>query len=534
MFSRATAVVLLFAAVFLPAHAHPISLTSAQSVVGTNSVDTRIEVMLEDFMLFYGLLPGGDNVLAKKDIEAGIERHKAFLLRDFVLRDADGGRLDGSVVKVSGDPVPDAGVDVGRLMDRNVVYHLRHPLPAPPTHLSFQQTFGSGEIQLPALMELDVRQEGLGLGDTVSLSNGGNVETFEFDWSAGDRAGESPEEAWRRRRRERKTQRMGIESYDAIYGFIYIVDHEVRVEILVPLLTLETWREVKRKNPDFIEPGEQLAARSTLEEFFCRKNKVVIDGVVVKPTLRRLDFYGLRFSDFAVRPEPKRISALTARVGAILSYGTRGRPREVEIVWDYFNAAVFTARTAVYAYDKTIRHPFSPYRPKLSWRNPGTPDLPKITAVDVGEGSKVVTPDRAKAIAGALVRNVYRAFDYRGESDIYDALARSVHGELLSELYLKIRRGLTMQEQGGAVSRVESVQMTGCSLVGDRKKLNSFAADLTWTVEGTVEHWGHIHTRVNQYRAECGVRTVENAWKIDTMRVLDQKQLKYQVRLRTF
>ncbi len=490
--------------------------------------------MLEDFVMFHGLMPGEDGCLAKKDIATGMERHKDFLLRDFIVRDVDGRRLEGCVTDVTSEPIPDRGVEVGELMDHHVVYRLRHKLPVPPSHLSFQQTFGGETIPLPAVMELEVRQAGLRLGETVNLSNGGDVETFEFDWSARDRAGESPEEAWRRRREVRKQKRMGIESYDAIYAFIYIVDHEVRVELLVPLLTLETWQEVKRKDPDFLQPEEQLAARSTLERFFCMRNKVTIDGVEVTPTLRRLDFYGLRFSDFAVRPEPKRISALTARVGAILSYSAKGSPREVAIVWEYFNAAVFTVRTAVYAYDRTVRHHFSPYRPKLSWRNPGTPGLPTIVSVSADGRGKPVTADGARTIAGGLIENVYRAFDYREENDIYDALARSVHGELLAELYLNIRKGLTMQAQGGAVSRVKSVRVTDCSLVDDRKTPDVFSVDLTWTVEGTVEHWGHIHTRVNQYRAEFGIRAVENAWKIDTMRVLDQKQMKYQVRLRGF
>ena len=66
--------------------------------------------------------------------------------------------------------------------------------------------------------------------------------------------------------------------------------------------------------------------------------------------------------------------------------------------------------------------------------------------------------DQALAVFRPLHANIYRAFDYTAESDVYDALARSVRGDLLDELYNEVYRGLVMQEQGGAVSRVRAVR----------------------------------------------------------------------------
>ena len=96
---------------------------------------------------------------------------------------------------------------------------------------------------------------------------------------------------------------MGITSYSATYTFVYIQNEEVRVEILMPLLTLEMWQPVARTNGDFLEVAEQLAARGPLEKFFTGQNELKIDGVVVKPKLDRLDFYGVDFKDFAMRAE---------------------------------------------------------------------------------------------------------------------------------------------------------------------------------------------------------------------------------------
>ena len=61
---------------------------------------------------------------------------------------------------------------------------------------------------------------------------------------------------------------MGIQSYGAIYAFLYIEPSEVRVEILMPVLTFETWTDLPRKDRNFLEVAEQQAALPALKEFF--------------------------------------------------------------------------------------------------------------------------------------------------------------------------------------------------------------------------------------------------------------------------
>ena len=226
-----------------------------------------------------------------------------------------------------------------------------------------------------------------------------------------------------------------------------------------------------------------------------------IDGVAVKPRLDRLDFYGVDFKDFAMRAEPRRLSAWTARVGAILTYATKGAPGHVDLKWTLFNNEMLAARAVIFAYDKGSRFTFYPREPVFRWDNPGAPPLPAVTAISTGEKSR-------EAVAESLLRNVYRAFDYHSESDIYDALARSVQGDLLADLYLKIKQGLIMQEQGGAVARVQEVKVVKTE-PAEAKSRNGFAERVTWQVEGTVEHWGHIHTRVNEYSADLEIEPAE-------------------------
>jgi hypothetical protein len=106
-----------------------------------------------------------------------------------------------------------------------------------------------------------------------------------------------------------------------------------------------------------------------------------------------------------------------------------------------------------------------------------------------------------------------------------------VQGDLLADLYLKIKQGLIMQDQGGAVARVRAVTVLKSEPAASTRK-NGFAARVTWQVEGTVEHWGHIHSRVNEYSADLEIEPAEGSWKISALTVARQSPVKSAVLLR--
>jgi hypothetical protein len=126
----------------------------------------------------------------------------------------------------------------------------------------------------------------------------------------------------------------------------------------------------------------------------------------------------------------------------------------------------------------------------------------------------------ATTIFDAIHGNIFRAFDYHSDAEIYDALEKSVHGELLSDLYLKIQASLKMQEQGGAVSNIDTVQIIDGKMVGDLEQVGDslqFQYACQWDIIGTVEHWGHIHRRTNKYEATFTVQKIDDHWKITGM-----------------
>ena len=90
---------------------------------------------------------------------------------------------------------------------------------------------------------------------------------------------------------------------DAAEAFVYIQNDEVRVEILVPLATLEGMAADPAEQPG-CSCGRRANRRPAgLEAWFTGQNELKIDGVAVKAKLDRLDFYGIDFKDLAARPD---------------------------------------------------------------------------------------------------------------------------------------------------------------------------------------------------------------------------------------
>lgn len=141
-----------------------------------------------------------------------------------------------------------------------------------------------------------------------------------------------------------------------------------------------------------------------------------------------------------------------------------------------------------------------------------------------GSASRTIATEDARAVIYGLLHNVYRAFDYRDESTIYDVLDRSVAGDLLTQIYLETRQSLTLASQGGARVKVTNVELVDIQSNATPENAG-FLADCTWNVAGAVGHWGHIHQRTNQYHAQFVVRPMDGQWKITEMELLGEVRL---------
>lgn len=133
--------------------------------------------------------------------------------------------------------------------------------------------------------------------------------------------------------------------------------------------------------------------------------------------------------------------------------------------------------------------------------------------------------ERASALLQTLLKNVYRAFDFRDEGDVYDKLALTISGDLLTDIYLQNRRSLAIQQAGGAQAKVKEVTVESVRAERADGGDLTYAFHGTWTVLGTVGHWGHIHQRKNRYEAVVTVAAQDGAWKIVGLEMRDEQRI---------
>ena len=136
-----------------------------------------------------------------------------------------------------------------------------------------------------------------------------------------------------------------------------------------------------------------------------------------------------------------------------------------------------------------------------------------------------ITDADAKVVLQSLLKNVYRAFDFREEDDVYDKLAISVNGDLLADIYLQSRKSLEVQKAGGAQAKVKSVEVLEASVDSQPDRPLAYTFKAKWTALGTVGHWGHVHTRKNLYDALVTVDAVDRNWKITGLELLEEKRI---------
>ena len=131
----------------------------------------------------------------------------------------------------------------------------------------------------------------------------------------------------------------------------------------------------------------------------------------------------------------------------------------------------------------------------------------------------------ATVLLETMLRNIYRAFDFREEDDVYDRLAISATGDVLADIYLENRRSFAVQAAGGAQAKVKELSIQGATAERLDSASLAYAIRGQWTAMGTVGHWGHVHTRQNAYDAIVEIEASDGIWKIRGLEVIDEQRL---------
>ena len=133
--------------------------------------------------------------------------------------------------------------------------------------------------------------------------------------------------------------------------------------------------------------------------------------------------------------------------------------------------------------------------------------------------------EHSTALVETLLKNVYRAFDFREEDDVYDKLALTVSGDLLADIYLQSRQSLAVQQAGGAQAKVQELEIREAAATRRDEGGLGYDVRAQWTALGTVGHWGHTHIRQNLYDAILTIQSIDGMWKITGMEILEETRI---------
>ncbi len=545
-----------------------LATTIAEFFIEENRVVVELEIGLTDLPAFRNMLP--DAIYERMGYAPAplAQRLRTFITENLVILDADGNALAARVLaispgervrrdNISGEPLP-AGDDEPETV---ITARLEYLFDGQPDSL----TFGGRWNDATASVGFVVYHLKVAVNDFRYLSQS---QVLDLDWN----------DPWYSSFRTRSLRRT---YFSPMSGFIYVEPYEVRKEIVVRPKDLQSWIDLGLSGRQTIPVDMQDELKRTAAEFLREHHVVIIDGEAIAPELARINFLDRSLRTSRVIDPPIELDINSAMLGAIFVYPVvEPLPQRVTMTWDLFNDKIQLIPASSVDQAGALPVYLEPDYAVLEWqnflKNPVLPTLEVIVAPPStvlramlylrwlllaatlivlirllyalrGEGpgrgafyglagavlvtaaalylgqQAVVSDERGQEIVGGLLHNVYRAFDFRDESKIYDVLQQSVEGDLLTQIYLETRRGLELASQGGARAKVKTIELTELTTrPGDAA---GFVANATWTVGGAVGHWGHVHQRVNRYKADMRVQPVNGNWKLTGLDILEEERL---------
>lgn len=363
-----------------------------------------------------------------------------------------------------------------------------------------------------------------------------------------------------------------------VRGYLSVEAFELRKEFVLDFDAVA--ERVGAAGVTTIDATNRVALEKAIGDWLVPLCPVSVDGRPLAMDLDRVHFVRPDVEKGLVVEDRETVAAAEALVGVVFAAALDGPPGEVRVRWEVFPPDGSEAVVEAGVRGQRTARKLSMAAPELVWKNESgltAPALLKVPAAPVRtwgdvigsvpgwaamgcclagllplllgrrrlavgtapvglvlgglllawgwqrDSRIVVSAEQADEICYALLRNVYHAFDYRRESDIYDTLARSATGDLLTRIYLEIQRSLQVETQGGARVRVTDVDLRRCEPGGSM--VGGFEAECEWVAVGTVTHWGHTHDRVNRYRARLSVAPVAGEWRLVGLELVSEERI---------
>jgi hypothetical protein len=503
-----------------------------------------------------------------------LKSHKSFYQNDFVLT-ANGKKLNGQIQKTDfikrtpRSSLYTGKVDTTSQASKHVVYvEIIYKFETKPAIISITPPLREGYSTTFANIGFVTYHKKIPINDIRYL---GKKETIHLDWN----------DPWYSFFENKNIRRHHNSS---IMSFLYIDPYEVRHEILARIKDLEHWIDFDYQIDDYIEIAEQDSLKNKIARFLKNRNKVLVDSVESEPIIDKIHFVEVALSGIRIMEQPGRMDYSSAIIGVIFAYPNPGIPQQVTIDWDLFCEQIANVTNTATDPAGPMQYIMSPDDNILVWQNfLKKYKLPTISEVNVTNATmpipwislfiisailaftvrkkhnikniirkkwwafllillafliflpvqydleipfwkkEMFSVPEAKGLVSQLLKNTYRAFDFRSESDIYDKLAISNEGELLSDVYLQTKKSMVIENQGGIEAKVKVVNVVDVAEVDSDKP--GLTYECHWRVGGTVGHWGHIHRRTNQYRAIVNIIPVNGVWKMYDLDIIEEIRL---------
>lgn len=369
----------------------------------------------------------------------------------------------------------------------------------------------------------------------------------------------------------------------AVQGYVSIEPFELRKEFVLRFDAVAEEMGLEKSAP--ISEQNRSKFEEAIGSFLTGKCPIQIDGRLAEMELDRVHFVRPDPEKGLVVDDRTSIPAEEALVGVVFATPLEKPPEQVEIRWEVFPSDGSEAVVEAGVRGQRSARKLTPENDVLLWENEGGLVVPELLALPSVPSESVdpaarrmfgfglvavgtlallmasrwrgrrrrailvtggitlviaagviaasgrasaprVTADQADEICYALLRNIYHAFDYRRESDIYDVLARSTEGDLLTQIYLEVKQSLEVESQGGARVRVTDLDLRSCELVpSEEGRSGMLATECEWVAVGTVTHWGHTHDRVNRYRARLEIGPREGEWRLVGLQLQSEERM---------
>ena len=541
--------------------------------VEENQIRITFELGKNDYKWFKNIIPieyYGDGFRAEEK-EKSLNK---FFMNDFQLI-ADGRTLKGNIKeaklikRILRASLYTGVVDTTNRLSKNVFFvEIIYPIKSRPKQLTLIPPLQTGFETTFANIGFVLYHKKIPVNDLRYL---GTTETLNLDWN----------DPWYTKFENRNIKRHHSNSF---MSFLYIDPYEVRHEVLVRIKDLEEWLDFDYKIGDVIPVEDQAKLKNRIAQFLAQHNIVKVDGDLLQPIIDKIHFVEVKLSGIQIQQIPEPLNYSSAIIGVIFAYPNDGIPKEVTVDWDLFSDRIREVPNSATDPAGPMPYLLKPDDNIVTWVNYLKKyKLPTISEATVTSASVKVSyitlillfpivfilikrrksilskskkwkmgiifsifisllfipftynlelpflqkesfsKPEAALLIDQILKNTYRAFDFRDESDVYDKLEVSIEGELLSDIYIQTKKSMVLENQGGIQVKVDNVKII--DVIEKESSSDGIAYQCVWQVEGTVGHWGHIHRRTNRYDAILDIKPVEGIWKLHALDIIEEARL---------